>query len=144
MHKPKLLGVDFGDARTGLAYSDDLWITAVGAGTLKSYDIVKTAESVAQKAKEIKAEIIVIGKPLNMDGSEGFRVDHVMEFADELRKFTNTTIDFIDERLTTVQAHGILDNLGVYGNKRKGAIDTLSAELILQSYMDKNKRKYEV
>lgn len=143
MKKPKLLGVDFGDARTGLAYSDDLWITSVGAGTLKSYDMVKTAASVAEKAKEINADIIVIGKPLNMDGTEGFRVEHVMQFAEELKKVTDIKIEFIDERRTTIQAYGILDELGTYGKKRKAAIDTLSAEIILQSYMDKNKRNYE-
>ncbi len=143
MKKPKLLGVDYGDARTGLAYSDDLWITSVGAGTFKSYDIVKTAVTVAEKAKEIGAEIIVIGKPLNMDGTEGFRVDRVYQFAEELKKVTDIPLEFIDERRTTIQAYNILDELGTYGKKRKNAIDTLSAEIILQSYMDKNKRKYE-
>ena len=135
MKKPKLLGVDFGDARTGLAYSDDLWITAVGAGTLKSYNIVKTAESVAEKAKEINAEIIVIGKPLNMDGSEGPRADLYRAFAADLEGALGMPVRLWDERRTTVEAHNILSETGYHGKKRKNTVDAVAASLILDGYL---------
>ena len=135
----KLLGVDYGDARTGLAYSDALGLTAVGFGCVKSYNPEKAAAEVAAKAEEIGAELIVIGKPLNMNGSSGFRTQAALDFGEMISRHTQIPVTFFDERLTTVQAHGILDEAGVFGAKRKQKIDSLAAELILQAYMDKMK-----
>lgn len=135
----KLLGVDYGDARTGLAYSDALGLTAVGFGNVKSYNPEKAAAEVAAKAEEIGAELIVIGKPLNMNGTFGPRAQAALDFGEMISKHTSIPITFFDERLTTVQAHGILDEAGVFGDKRKQKIDSLAAELILQAYMDKMK-----
>ncbi len=137
----KVLGVDYGDARTGLAYSDDLWLTSIGFGTIKSKKVEYTAECIVSKAKEINAELIVIGKPINMDGSEGYKVDSVIELANIIKTMCDIPIDFIDERRSTIQAYSIFNTTGTYGKKRKENIDTLSAEIILQTYMDKTKNE---
>ena len=135
----RILGVDYGDARTGLAYSDAMGLTAVGWCNVKSYNTEKAAEEIAVKAKEIGAELIVIGKPLNMNGTAGPRAEAALAFGETLKKYTDIPITFFDERRTTVQAHEILTQTGVFGKKRKDTVDTLAAEIILQSYMDKQK-----
>lgn len=135
----KLLGVDYGDARTGLAYSDALGLTAVGWGNVKSYNPEKAAAEIAAKAEEIGAELIVIGKPLNMNGTAGPRAEAAMKFGEMIKAYTSVPITFFDERRTTVQAHEILTETGVFGKKRKNTVDSLAAEIILQSYMDMQK-----
>ena len=137
----KLLGVDFGLARTGLAHSDDLGIFAIGMGNVKSYNREKAAAEVAAKAIEIGAETIVIGKPLNMDGTSGEKVEMVKEFAQMISAHTDIPIEFYDERLSTVSAHRFLsEGVGMKASKHKKIVDSLAAEIILQSYMD-SKRK---
>ena len=106
----KLLGVDFGMARTGLAHSDDLGIFAVGMGNVKSYNREKAAAEVAAKALEIGAETIVIGKPINMDGTSGEKVALVEEFAALISTHTDIPIEYYDERLSTVSAHRFLSD----------------------------------
>ena len=139
MKYKKLLGVDYGKSRTGLAYSDDLYLTAIGLTMIKSKNIEYTAKLIKEKADEIHAEMIVIGKPLNMDGSEGFACENVYKLAEILKTLTDIPIDFIDERRTTIQAYNIMNETNTYGKKRKENIDTLSAEIILQTYMDRYK-----
>ncbi|MBQ8496589.1 MAG: Holliday junction resolvase RuvX [Clostridia bacterium] len=133
----KMLGVDYGEARTGLAYSDALGLYAVGMGNIKSYNIEKAAEDIAAKAKEIGAELIVIGKPVNMNGTFGEKVEKVTKLGELIRLHIDIPIDYYDERLTTVSAHQILQTSGVRAKNRKQIIDSLAAELILQGYMDK-------
>lgn len=139
----KLLGVDYGDARTGLAVSDGLGITAVGYGCVKSYNPEKAAAEIVSIAEKLGIGTIVIGKPINMNGTIGPRAEKALAFGEMISSKTTVPVVFFDERRTTVQAHGILDETGVFGKKRKAVIDTLSAELILQTYMDiqKNKNK---
>ena len=137
----KLLGVDFGAARTGLAHSDDLGIYAIGMGNIKSYNVERAAEEVAKKAEEIHADRIIIGKPINMDGSEGEKARLCVDFGVIVSKHTSIPIEFFDERLTTVMAHQILGNSGIKAKDRKNVVDSLAAELILQGYMDKQKNK---
>jgi putative Holliday junction resolvase len=137
----KLLGVDFGLARTGLAHSDDLGIFAIGMGNVKSYNREKAAAEVAAKAVEIGAQTIVIGKPLNMDGSSGEKVAMVEEFAALIAQHTDTPIEFYDERLSTVSAHRFLsEGVGMKASKHRKVVDSLAAEIILQSYMDSKKK----
>ena len=137
----KLLGVDFGLARTGLAHSDDLGIFAIGMGNVKSYNREKAAAEVAAKAIEIGAETIVIGKPLNMDGTSGEKVQMVQEFAQMISLHTDIPIEFYDERLSTVSAHRFLsEGIGMKASKHKKIVDSLAAEIILQSYMDSHKK----
>lgn len=140
--KPKrFLGVDLGAARTGLARSDDLGMYSVGLGNIKSYDLDKAALKVAEKAEEINADIIIIGKPVNMNGTLGEKAQLCEQFGQKVSQYTKIQIDFFDERLTTVEAHRILGESGIRAKNRKNIVDSLSAEIILQGYMDMLKNK---
>ena len=129
----KLLGVDYGEARTGLARSDALGLYAVGIGNIKSYHMEKTAAEIVRVAEKEGTERIVIGKPVNMNGTCGEKVEKVTELSD-------IPIDFYDERLTTMSAHKILAESGVRAKNRREVVDSLAAELILQGYMDRNRK----
>lgn len=133
----RLMGIDYGDARVGIALSDPLMIMSQGYKTIKNDGTDALFIEIADIIKEKEVTKIVIGLPKNMDNSQGFRTDATMEFAEKLKTFTNVEIDFSDERLTTVSAHGFLNEMNVRGKKRKGAVDTLSAALILETYMKK-------
>ena len=138
--KGRILGVDFGDTRTGLAVSDASRFLASGIGYVSPGGIVKTADKVAEVAIEQKVSAIVVGLPKNMDGSEGFRADRCREFADLLReRLENIPIAMIDERMTTMSASRYLNETNTRGQKRKGVIDTLSAQIILQNALDRLK-----
>ena len=138
--KGRILAVDFGDTRTGLAVSDPSRFLASGLGTVSPGGIEKTAQKVAEVALEQKASAVVVGLPKNMDGSEGFRAQRCVEFAELLeQKLPNVTVVMMDERLTTVSASRYLNETNTRGSRRKGVIDTLSAEIILQNTLDKLK-----
>ncbi len=134
----RVLGVDYGDVRTGLAISDINRFLANGIGTISEGGMRATAKKVAEVAREREAGIIVIGLPKNMDGSEGASADKIRAFADLLRPLTDAEIVFLDERVSTMAAHRILNMTDTRGQKRKAVVDTLSAEIILQNYLDKN------
>ncbi len=138
--KGRILGVDYGDVRTGLAVSDMLGFMASGIGTIKMGGMRNTAEAVAAEATKQSAVLIVIGLPKNMDGSEGFRAEAVRAFAALLAEYTEIPYVFYDERLSTAEAHKILNITNTGGKKRKNVIDTLSAQIILQNYLDANRR----
>lgn len=133
----RLMGIDFGDARVGIALSDPLMIMSQGYKTILNDGTDSLFEEIVAIIKEKEVTKIIIGLPKNMDNSQGFRTDATMEFAQKLKSFTDVEIDFSDERLTTVSAHGFLNEMNVKGKKRKGAVDTLSAALILETYMKK-------
>ena len=135
----KYLGVDYGDVRTGLAECDISGMLASGIGTISEGGMRNTAIRVAREAEMRFCKKIVIGLPKNMDGTEGSRVDTVKAFAEILATLTDIQIDFYDERMSTMVAYRLLDGTGTFGKKRKGAIDTLSAEVILQNYIDREK-----
>lgn len=135
----KMLGVDYGEARTGLAHSDALGLYAVGMGNIKSYNMEKAAADIAAKAAEIGAELIVIGKPVNMNGTMGEKVEKVAHLGELIATHTDIPIDFYDERMTTMSAHKILQESGIRAKNRKQIIDSLAAELILQGYMDRKR-----
>ncbi len=135
----KYLCVDYGDKRTGLAESDVSGTLASGICTIKESGMRHTAERVAREAAERSSVKIIIGLPKNMDGSEGERAEVVRIFADILKEYTSLDIDFSDERMSTMLAYRYMDGTATYGKKRKENIDTLSAEVILQSYLDKEK-----
>ena len=138
--KGRILSVDFGDTRTGLAVSDISRFLASGIGYISPGGIEKTANKVAEIAAEQGASAIVVGLPKNMDGSEGFRAERCREFADLLRdRLPTTPIVMMDERLTTVSASRYLNETNTRGAKRKGVIDTLSAQIILQNALDRLK-----
>ena len=135
----KYLGVDYGDVRTGLAECDMSGLIASGISTISEGGMRKTAIRVASEAEARSCKKIVIGLPKNMDGTEGAKVDTVRAFAKILEEYTKIPIDFYDERMSTMAAYRFLDQTGTFGKKRKQAIDTLSAEVILQNYIDKER-----
>jgi putative Holliday junction resolvase len=132
----RVFAVDYGDVRTGIAISDESRFLASGIATLKENGMVKTADRVAAEAKARGAVLIVVGLPRNMDGSEGPRADVIRAFCGYLAERTEIPIETWDERLTTVEAHRILSASEVGGKKRRAVVDTLAAEIILQSYLD--------
>ncbi len=138
----RLMGIDFGDARVGIALSDPLGIMAQGYGTLKNDGTDQLYEDILAIIREKEVTKIVVGLPKNMDNSEGFRSQATKEFVEKLKSYTDAEIVFSDERLTTVSAHGFLSEMNVRGKKRKGAVDTLSAALILETYMKKTGISY--
>ena len=136
----RIMGIDYGDSRVGIAVSDPLMFMAQGLKTIPNKVYSKMLASVVDIAKEYDISTIVIGLPKNMDGTLGFRADITKDFAKDLEKeISGVTIIFQDERLTTVQASGILNVTNTRGKSRKGVIDTVAAEIILQSYLDSNK-----
>ena len=137
--KGRILGVDYGDVRTGLAVSDPSGFLASGIGTVRPGGMRNTAEVVAAEAEKQEAVRIVVGLPKNMDGSEGFRAQAVYAFVELLKEYTSLPIELCDERLSTAYAHQILNMTETGGKKRKKVIDTLSAEIILQSYLDQHR-----
>ena len=135
----KYLGVDYGDKRTGLAECDISGMLASGIATISEGGMRKTAERVAAEAEKRSCKKIIIGLPKNMDGSEGERADVIKAFRDILAELTEIPIDFYDERMTTMVAYRFLGETGTYGKKRKETVDTLSAQIILQNYIDREK-----
>jgi len=136
-----ILGVDYGDKRTGLARSDETGFLASGIGYISPGGMKSTAQAVAQAAADNKCEKIVVGLPKNMDGSEGWRAETVRAFAEMLSEITDCEIVMYDERLSTMQAHRMLSITDIKSKKRKQVIDTLSAQIILQNYLDSQKMK---
>lgn len=137
--KGKLLGVDFGDTRTGLAVCDPSRLIASGIGYISPGGIEKCAASVAEIAKEQGVVAIVVGLPVNMDGSEGSRAARCRKFARLLEEGTGLAVALFDERMTTMTASRYLNETNTRGKKRKTVIDTLSAQIILQNCLDRLK-----
>ena len=137
--KGKILGVDFGDTRTGLAICDPSRILASGIGYISPGGIEKTADAVAQIACEQGAAAIVVGLPVNMDGSEGQRAARCRKFAHLLEERLSLPVAMFDERMTTMTAARYLNETNTRGKKRKTVIDTLSAQIILQNCLDRLK-----
>ena len=129
------MAVDFGDARTGIAVSDAGELLVGQTAVVHARKAETAAEEVAALAKQLGAEELVVGLPRNMDGSEGARAELCREFAELLEKLTEKPVRLWDERLTTVDAHRILSDNGVYGKKRKNTVDAVAASLILEGYL---------
>ena len=140
----KYLGVDYGDVRTGIAECDISGMLASGIATVKEGGMRNTAVRVAKEAEARSCKKIVIGLPKNMDGSEGERAGVIRAFAEILSSLTDIPIDFYDERMSTMVAYRYLGATETYGKKRKDAVDTLSAEIILQGYIDKERNAKKV
>ncbi len=134
-----ILSVDYGDARTGLAVCDRLGILASPVGVISQSYEPKLIKEIAEAAKKHSAELIVVGLPKNMDGSEGSRAEKCKAFAKLLEQETGIKTEMWDERLTTVSAHRALSVNNVRGQKRKDIVDAVSAVMILESYLAANK-----
>lgn len=132
----RILGIDYGDARIGIALSDELGILASPYETYKSQSMRKDIDYVAKIAINNKCGKIVIGLPLNMNGTEGARVEKTKAFGNVLQRVANIPVVYKDERLTTVQVERVFDLGKVKKDKRKQIVDKTAAVLILQSYLD--------
>ena len=131
----RILAVDYGDARTGIAMSD-LLCSIVGSTTvIHSWNQDKTLEEILRLVKENGVGEIVVGLQKNMDGSEGVRAELCRQFADKLREMTGLSVHMWDERRTTVEAHNILSQHNYHGKKRKNTVDAVAASLILEGYL---------
>ncbi|MGN0528173.1 MAG: Holliday junction resolvase RuvX [Eubacterium sp.] len=133
----KIMAIDYGDARTGVAFSDIKGILASPYGIINEAYLPKLADKIVEIAQKEMAQLIVIGLPRNMDGSYGYRCDECRKLGEELSKKLDIDITYQDERLTTVMAHSVLSDNNVRGKKRKNIVDAVSAVMILQSYLDK-------
>ena len=132
----RILGIDFGDARIGVAVSDIMGWTAQGVKTIKNRPWEKLAPQIEEILNEYSPEKIVVGLPKNMDGTEGFRADATRVFVNNLKTIYNGEVVFWDERLTTVGATRFLNETNTRGKDRKNVIDTVSACLILECYLN--------
>ena len=133
------LSVDLGHARTGLAVSDKSGFLASSLCVITEYNDEKLIQKIAEKVKETKAQIIVVGLPRNMDGSEGESAIRARGLAARLSELTGVPHHMQDERGTTITAHSYLSAGNVYGKKRKQKVDAVAASIILQDYLDSQK-----
>ena len=136
------LALDLGDARIGVAQSDLMGIIANGLETINRTNLKKDLTYIAELVKKNQVDTVVLGLPINMDGTKGERVEKTYAFAEQLKEVlpSNVKIDFIDERLTTVAAERVLLQADVRRDKRKTVIDKMAATIILQCYLDKINR----
>lgn len=131
----RIMGVDYGDARTGIAMSD-LLCSIVGTTTvIHSRRDEKTIEEIRKLIAGANVGSIVVGLPKNMDGTEGARAELCRAFADKLKEATGLPVAMWDERRTTVEAHNILSQHNYHGQKRKDTVDAVAASLILEGYL---------
>lgn len=131
----RIMGVDYGDARTGIAMSD-LLCSIVGSTTvIHSRNSDKVIEQILQLVQKNDVAEIVVGLPKNMDGSEGVRAEICRQFAARLQESAQLPVHMWDERRTTVEAHNILSEHNYHGKKRKDTVDAVAASLILEGYL---------
>ena len=143
MGNKRIISIDYGDSRVGVAITDALGITAQGLETIQSNGNDKI---VLRRLDEIFSEYdvgtIVVGKPINMDGTSSERVEVTEKFIHKLKcKYNDKLIETVDERLTTVIAHTTMNELNINKHKKRGIVDTISAVYILETYMNRNKTK---
>ena len=133
----RIVGIDYGDARVGVSVSDPLGITAQGVATVANRVYEKMLDSLVKIINDHSAQKIVVGLPKNMDGTVGERGEVTRAFVCDLKeRVGGIPVELWDERLTTVQAAGILNVTNTRGKDRKNVIDTVAACIILQSYLD--------
>ncbi len=131
----RIMAIDYGDARTGIAVSD-LLCSLVGSTTvIHSHNADKTAAEIDRLVREHDVGELVMGYPKNMDGTEGPRAALYREFACKVEAVTGLTVHLWDERRTTVEAHRILSDHNYHGKKRKNTVDAVAASLILEGYL---------
>ncbi len=131
----RVLAIDYGDARTGIAVSDASGLIVGQTTVIHSYNAEKTAQEIARLVRETGAERLVMGFPRNMDGTEGPRAALYREFAKRVEETCGMSVVLWDERRTTVEAHQILSDCNYHGKKRKNTVDAVAASLILEGYL---------
>ena len=137
----RILGIDYGDARTGIAVTDALNITAQGLETIHNEGSDKVIlRRLDEIIEQYNVDTIVIGKPINMNGTSSERTEKTEQFIHKLKcKYNKLKIETIDERLTTVAAHRTMNLLDINKNKKRNIVDTISAVYILETYLNKIK-----
>ena len=136
----KIMGIDYGDARTGVAISDLLCSIVGSTCVVPSRNTEKALADIVKLARDNSVGEIVVGLPKNMNGTEGPRADLCREFAEKLKEATGLPVTMWDERRTTVEAHHILSQHNYHGQKRKNTVDAVAASLILEGYLAFRKR----
>lgn len=136
----RIIGIDYGDARVGIAVSDETGFLASAVCTVNVTGMRDACKKAAEKIKELNGTKIVLGLPKNMDGSESFRAEKSRAFAEMISSATNLEVVFVDERLSTVEAYTYMNITEFNGKKRREVVDALSAQIILQSYLDSGKK----
>ena len=136
MDKGRVLALDFGKRRIGLAVSDELGITAQGLETLQRTNIREDLARLAQLISQKGVSLILMGNPLHMSGREGRQVEYTRDFAERLTAATGVPVEYWDERLTSVQAERVLRESGISIQKRARAVDQLAAVILLESFLD--------
>lgn len=135
------MAVDLGKARTGIAICDKGEMLASPIGTITDRNLERVADKISEYAVQRKAEKLVVGLPKNMDGTEGESAQNARAFAQLLSEKCGLPVDMQDERGTTITAHSFLNVTDTRGKKRKQAVDTLSATIILEDYLNKRKNQ---
>lgn len=133
MHK--IMAIDYGDARTGVAISDLLCTIVGSTAVVNSHNRDKAIGDIVRLAQENNVKEIVVGLPKNMDGTEGTRAALCRDFASQLEEVSGLKVIMWDERRTTVEAHNILSQHNYHGKKRKNTVDAVAASLILEGYL---------
>ena len=131
----KIMGIDYGDARTGVAISDLLCSIVGSTYVVPSRNTEKAIADILKLIQDNSVGEIVVGLPKNMNGTEGPRAELCREFADKLKEVTGLPVVLWDERRTTVEAHNILSMHNYHGQKRKNTVDAVAASLILEGYL---------
>lgn len=135
----RILGIDFGEARTGLALSDSMHFLAGGIGNIEERDRNRLVNKIAETVIENDVGLIVLGNPINMNGTVGPKSEAVQKLAERLKEKTGLEVILFDERCTTMAAHNFLNATDIKSKNRKKVVDTLSAQIILQNYLDSHK-----
>ena len=139
----RIMGLDYGSKTVGVAISDELLLTAQGKEIIRRKEenkLRKTLARIEELIQEYSVEQIVLGLPLNMDQTPSERSQLCLEFKDKIERRTGIPVTMWDERLTTVEADEIMDKHGIKGRDRKEYVDMIAAQIILQDYMDNNKK----
>lgn len=131
----RIMAIDYGDAHTGVAFSDPTGLLAGRSTTIHSWREEVVLSKAAELAAENQVDRIVLGFPKNMDGTDSLRADIYQNFARQLEELTGLPIILWDERRTTIDAHNILFDAGKNGKKRKKVVDAVAAALILEGYL---------
>ena len=136
MIQSRVLALDLGKKRIGMALSDELGVTAQGLETLERTNIREDLARISQLAADKSVSLILMGNPLHMSGREGRQAEYARDFGERLRAASGIPVEFWDERLTTVAAQRVLRESGISIEKRARAIDRLAAVILLESYLD--------
>ncbi len=131
----KIMAVDYGDARTGLAVCDRTEFLASPVGVIEERNFYFAIQKVAHAVKEYDVQMVVVGYPVNMNGTIGPRAEKCAQFAELLKTKVDVPVELWDERSTTVEAHNYLNETNTRGKKRKEVIDEVAATIILESYL---------